>query len=529
MIRPHRLLAGAVLGGLAAWTVSHAAPPQSAPAESAPVADAAGPLELLLDPAGSPTRLELTVRLDGKPVRAVWDGLLARYFSELDRNGDGQLDAPEAARIPTPFALRQILWGQFTPFAASPPPIESLDRDKNQRIDLAEFRQFYRESGLGDVVIGVGKPPFTAELTQSLIRNLDRNGDGIVQATELDLAHELVAKLDRNEDELVGPGELVDHAAYPGAQGALLLLPPRAEEPVVPLLQQLPLIRLPVERANRQWIDTVAARRESQASESSQTSDWQQLREKRPLARWEVNFPRFDGTKSAPAMPMNQLSVRSGPLWVTIRAESGKLAAQTDALIARYRTLFQELDLDNNGSLNDQELSVPKAALVQPLLDQVDRNQNRLLDRAELDHWLALQRELSTGGVLLTLLDYGNGLFELLDANRDGSLSHRELREARTRVRDAGALVDGKLDAARLPHHLRGTLSQGHPESPLESAPAVGPTWFRAMDRNRDGEVSRREFTGPRSAFDRLDANRDGVIVLMEAEAPAAAKSPSAP
>jgi EF hand len=38
------------------------------------------------------------------------------------------------------------------------------------------------------------------------------------------------------------------------------------------------------------------------------------------------------------------------------------------------------------------------------------------------------------------------------------------------------------------------------------------------MDRNRDGDISRREFLGPRADFDRLDRDRDGLIDAQEAE-----------
>jgi hypothetical protein len=39
------------------------------------------------------------------------------------------------------------------------------------------------------------------------------------------------------------------------------------------------------------------------------------------------------------------------------------------------------------------------------------------------------------------------------------------------------------------------------------------------MDRNRDGDVSPREFFGPASAFERLDRDRDGLIDATEAAA----------
>jgi Ca2+-binding EF-hand superfamily protein len=45
------------------------------------------------------------------------------------------------------------------------------------------------------------------------------------------------------------------------------------------------------------------------------------------------------------------------------------------------------------------------------------------------------------------------------------------------------------------------------------------------MDRNRDGDVSRREFLGPREQFDHLDRDKDGLIDSDEAANAAKAKS----
>ncbi|HLW67161.1 MAG TPA: hypothetical protein VKS79_17745, partial [Gemmataceae bacterium] len=49
--------------------------------------------------------------------------------------------------------------------------------------------------------------------------------------------------------------------------------------------------------------------------------------------------------------------------------------------------------------------------------------------------------------------------------------------------------------------------------------PARGPLWFRMMDRNGDGYVSRREFLGSKEEFDRIDTNHDELISPEEAEA----------
>jgi len=45
-----------------------------------------------------------------------------------------------------------------------------------------------------------------------------------------------------------------------------------------------------------------------------------------------------------------------------------------------------------------------------------------------------------------------------------------------------------------------------------------GPAWFLNMDRNQDGEVTWREFVGPRDVFEGLDTDGNGWIDGTEAQ-----------
>src|SRR5262249_56298869 len=98
------------------------------------------------------------------------------------------------------------------------------------------------------------------------------------------------------------------------------------------------------------------------------------------------------------------------------------------------------------------------------------------------------------------------------DANRDGRLGPRELRSAWTRLPAYDRNGDGCISRDELPRQFHVTLNEGPPNFALAYngqvnltgggpqqmtpvfSPTAGPLWFRKMDRNGDGDVSRREF-----------------------------------
>jgi hypothetical protein len=112
--------------------------------------------------------------------------------------------------------------------------------------------------------------------------------------------------------------------------------------------------------------------------------------------------------------------------------------------------------------------------------------------------------------------------FHLVDLDRDGRLSRRELLEP------------GTLHDAPEPFRLR-RLEPGPGKpgaAPGRTQPDAGilapqRLWspratprdqvrFQFLDLNRDGRLSRSEWRGPLSTFGRIDLNRDGVITPNE-------------
>ena len=129
----------------------------------------------------------------------------------------------------------------------------------------AELVDYYRQAGLGDVLVGVGKPSSTAALTEALLKHLDANSDGKVDEKEWLAAADRLAKLDQNDDELITPGELVPRTTYPGATGANLLTSPSEKVKASAVTESLPLMTLPLSTTDTFWATALVTRLDKNA------------------------------------------------------------------------------------------------------------------------------------------------------------------------------------------------------------------------------------------------------------------------
>jgi Ca2+-binding EF-hand superfamily protein len=209
--------------------------------------------------------------------------------------------------------------------------------------------------------------------------------------------------------------------------------------------------------------------------------------------------------------------------------------ATRTAFRSRYLDRFRALDRDGNGYLDSTETN--NDLMFRDLFAFLDTDgDGKVFEKelvAALDELGGLAADAARGMAAVDVAEAGRGLFGLIDTDGDGRLSVRELRAMPKLIARFDADKDGFLSPGEIPRRFRATLSRGLANavsSPQPVAfnpggmtatprPPVGPLWFQKMDRNRDGDVSRREFLGTDEEFRKLDTDGDGLISPQEAEA----------
>lgn len=464
-------------------------------------------------------------------------------FQRLDKDHDGMLSPDEAAAIPRSGRLqaREATLGSDWRLLDRSPPDGAISLD-----ELAA----HLDAVSGPAVAITRQPP---RLSQSvrLYDELDLNHDGRIAADEVEQGFEVLRASDFDDDETLSVAEL---QPFPRSVVEARRQRQSEEEPS-------PLLMLSSDSETMQAAVRCLA----------QYGDGMQI----PLDRLPGLPPpllrRFDRDGNGrwdraevllfleQAPPVHTLTVSLSPPQVSVDAERSRrgqrpvlqLAGVPVTFLAKdrtnqlsdstrlYKIRFLTSDRDKNGYLDEAEFgglqagSAPFAA--------VDLDGNGQVTSEEIEQYFSLDGLYQQSRFVITLSNETKTLFDILDAHGmevggkefgDKRLTPREFREGRERLLAFDRDHDSALVRNEFLNEFSVTFSQPEllDETPLQEMPgnmarppsvvekSSGPLWFRRMDRNLDGEISWREFLGPREDFDLLDTNHDGSLDEREAE-----------
>jgi len=533
-----------------------------------------------------PVLIRLHVRLDGKPYGAAWETYVHELFNYLDRNGDGVLSKTEAAQAPSALQfqrMRELGYTSGIGGSRTYATFGELDTDEDEEVTYEEFRAYYRRTGAGGLQIYLspaGRAASADPLTDKLFTLLDKNKDGKLSRDELAAAEKVLRPFDEDDNELVSATELmagVNPYAFPTA-GAGMMMPGRKpagddnssfflitpDDSPNRLVQRLALAEKVLKRYDKDKNGKLSRaeigldRDVFKALDTNKDGELDavelmKLLRRPPDIEAVIRLGKIDSKDSptdtvAPGGQARALAsaVRpgtAGTLLITLGdsqidlrrtdavtgATDEQLKMQADAVRAQYVARLKEADATGRGYVEMTDLKKPQFVQLQTLFKQADRDGDGKLTEKEVEAWFELQSKAVGSYVSLAVTENGRGLFDILDANRDGSLGLRELRTAWERLQPYDRDGDGCISRTEIPRQFQLTLGLGQAAAfsrqvngPGMGQPtavtARGPVWFRKMDRNGDGDVSLREFLGTQEEFEKIDTDHDGLISVEEAE-----------
>ena len=525
--------------GLASWAAALGCLlPMTAPAQ-APAKGGTQEHVLILAPQ-TPVFLTLELDTGSLNVGGLREKFADSQFRRLDKDDDGQItvaefDAWKSAGKADPF---------LDPILARLKTGEPNSKDR--------FREIVNET-LG--------PPFQViadrkrlDQTVDLFPMLDRDRDGRLSGDEVRQGLAMLRSTDFDDDESLSVAELQpfprsivearrQEAAAESPDIPVLSLSTAADRKTaaerifalyrekgsgVPLARLNPESRRTIRKADKNRdkeldVEELRAWLETTPSDAVLTVSIDRNRVKVQDA--SLNPVVAPAASNIPSRP----SLVVGGMTVDFVAKNNRVDQQDNVYF--YKLDFRRGDTDKNGYLDEAEFAA--SGMNGLAFATVDADGNKQVTLPEIVEYASVNGQIAQAKLVVTVGDEARSLFQILDADLDRRLTMREFAKAPSALeeldRDRNGLAAGELVSRYRLRFQYGTPDRmqrrGMDDAMATGVPIArpqqtsGPTWFRRMDRNQDGDLSWREFLGERGTFDQLDTDKNGMIDFDEAMA----------
>jgi Ca2+-binding EF-hand superfamily protein len=490
---------------------------------------------LLLD--RGPVHMRLHITIGGKSPEAVRRDYLARLFRSLDTDHDGKLTRAEFERSPLNTSRRG-------------PGGRPLSAREAAEVVPASRLAAALERVAGETL--AFRQDNTARKTDDLVfAALDLNHDGVLTPDEIDQALNSLLAKDTDDDDCVTIDEFNPPDQMAMGVAAVAGTPERPLASVSNLLVDgAGLLFGPrlVRRYDRNRDGQLSLEESGLTPERFRALD---ADGDGRLSAEELKAFRFQPPDIEAALELQppggqapQVKILAGPNGAAVRPDFAMFSAGDTQLALALRTFdpisaalkdardqFNRLDADQNGYLDRDELKM-NVRFQRGLFETIDTDGDGKIFWPEMEAYVRSRAEVAATRCDIVLYDLGHGFFEALDRNHDGRIGLREMRLASDTLR--GLVKPGQtvlrpndpprrlhLEVVRGSFQLFGTGGMGESTVPrivAQPRAPVGPLWFQRMDRNQDGDLTWKEFLGPRRVFEELDTDHDGLIDAKEAE-----------